>query len=949
VWSLVSHSSSSVAEPVPAAATLVVRTGPSLLGWSVAILGGPSGAVLRGRGRECATLDGLVADTRAGTSSVLVLRGEPGIGKSALLGHVLDQASGCRVVRAQGVESEMEIAFAGLSQVCAPLLVGIGHLPGPQRDALRAVFGLRDSGPPGRFLVGLAVLTLLTEAAAEQPLICLIDDAQWLDRASLQALAFVARRLQADPVAMVFAEREPSEERLLDGLPELLVRGIGEDDARLLLASAMPGWFDERVADRILVETRGNPLALLEAPSGSASADLAGGFGLPGGRHVTGRIEQGFLRRARALPGRTQQLLLAAAADPVGDPSLLWRAAAQLGVDTRFVGPAVDAGLVELDGRVKFRHPLVRSAVYRSAPVEERRVVHRALAAATDPAIDPDRRAWHRAHAASGPDEAVAEELERSAVRAQGRGGMAAAAAFLECATELTPDPVRRGRRALAAARASFEAGAPDRASELLSTADLTPLDQLQRAQLERLRAQLAFIRTRGAGATVPLLRAARHLEPLDVDLARETHLEALASMIFAGRFLPAERGREVSAAAASAPVGSARAIDLLVDALATRFTHGHAAAVPRLQRALAAFRRSDGESARRWLWLASRAAPEVWDDDAWYELAARQLVLAREAGSLTLLTIAVNSLAHVHVHTGDLDTAAALLDEEHVLTEVTGSAPVSHTLLVLTAWRGDADRAAGLIDAQAREAAARGEGRAVTLAEYATAVLSNGLGHYEAALAAARRACEHDEVVVLGWALVELIEAAARSGRTELAEAAHRRLAARAVASGTDWALGVEARSRALLREGGTADALHREAIERLGRSRAVPQLARAHLVYGEWLRREGRRVDGRAQLRAAHELFTRMGARAFAERAGRELLATGERVRRRTDEPVTGLTAQELQVARLARDGHTNPEIGAQLYLSARTVEWHLRKVFTKLDISSRRDLQIAIPVSP
>jgi DNA-binding CsgD family transcriptional regulator len=906
---------------------------------------------LRGRAREREILDRLVEEVRAGRSAVLVLRGEPGIGKSALMDHVHQRASDCRVVRGSGVESEMEIAFAGLHQLCAPLLARLEHLPGPQRQALRAVFGLRESSAPDRFLVGLAVLTLLSEWAAERPLVCLVDDAQWLDRASLQVLAFVARRLQADPVAMVFAEREPSEERVLNGLPELVLGGIGDGDARLLLASVMPGWLDDRVRDRIIVETRGNPLALLEVPRGSTPAELAGGFGLPDGRHVTSRIEQSFLRRVRSLPSRTELLLLTAAAEPIGDASLLWRAAARLGIDGDSAGPAEDAGLVEMDGRVRFRHPLVRSAVYRSAPAGERRAVHRALAEATNPDIDPDRRAWHRAHAAAGPDEAVAEELERSADRAQRRGGMAAAAAFLERATELTPDPHRRGQRALAAARATFEAGASDRASELLAVAELVPLDELQRARLERLRAQLAFVRTRGADASLPLLRAARRLEPLDVDLARETHLEAMTAMIFAGRFLAAERAQELTAAAGSTPTrpGRARSIDLLLDALVTRFTEGYAEAVPLIQRSLGSFRRGDDESDRRWLWLASRAAPEVWDDQTWYELATQQMALARDAGSLTLLAVAINSLAHVQVHTGSFDTAAALLGEGDVITEVTGSAPIIHTLLVLAAWRGDEIEARDLIEAQVHAATARGEGRALTLAEYATAVLENGLGHYEAALVAAQRACEHDEMIVLGWALAELVEAAVRCGRRTAAEAAHQRLAERTGACGTEWALGIGARSLALLREGEAADALYQEAIERLARSRAVAHLARAHLLYGEWLRREGRRVDARAHLRSAHEMFTRMGSAAFAERARHELLTTGERMRKRTEETVTGLTAQELQVARLARDGLTNPEIGAQLYVSSRTVEWHLRKVFTKLDITSRRDLHSTFPEGP
>lgn len=915
----------------------------------MAIRGGRS--PLLGRGRETARLERVIADVRAGSSAVLVLRGAPGIGKTALLEHVAEEAADCRVVRASGVESEMEIPFAGLHQLCAPLLRDVERLPPAQRDALRAVLGLRDLAVPDRFLVGLAVLTLLSEAATDRPLVCLIDDAQWLDRASGEAMAFAARRLHADPVAMVFAVREPSEERRLDGLPDLAVEGIGDDDARRLLASVMPGWLDPRVRDRIIAETRGNPLAVLEVPRSASPAELADGFAVPARGHLTSRIEQGFVSRYRALPGVTQRLMLTAAAEPTGDASLLWRAAARLGIETDAAGPAEDDGLIELDARVRFRHPLVRSAIYGTALPRERHLVHRALADATDPALDPDRRGWHRAYAAARPDEGVAEELERSAARAQRRGGMAAAAAFLERATALTPEPGRRGRRALAAARAAFEAGAADRATELLATAELGPLDELQLAGTERLRAQIAFSRTRGADAVLPLLGAARRLERLDADLARETYLEAVVATVFAGRFLdPGQRRAVAEAARSAAPrAGPVRSLDLLLSALATRFTEGFSAGAPGIRRALDSFRQDDGESARRWLWLASRAAPEVWDDAAWFQLATRQTDLARQAGSLALLAVAVDSLAYVQVHKGDFVTAAALLDEEDVIAELTGSAPIVHTALVLAAWRGDEKEAVALIEVLGSAARRRGDGRALSMAEYATAVLENGLGHYEAALAAAESAAEHDELIVPGWALVELVEAAVRSGHRGLAEAACGRLAVRSGVSDTEWARGIEARSRALLSDGDVADALYREAVERLSRSHAVAHLARAHLLYGEWLRRGGRRVEARDQLRSAHDSFTRMGAHAFAERAGRELLATGETVRGRTEEARPELTAQEAQVARLARAGLTNPEIGAQLYLSARTVEWHLRKVFVKLGISSRRDLQRVLPEVP
>jgi DNA-binding CsgD family transcriptional regulator len=908
--------------------------------------------MLRGRATECERLDALLTEVRSGRSATLVMRGDSGVGKTALLDYIVGRASECRVARAAGVESEMELAFAGLQQLCAPMLDRLEHLPGPQRDALRVAFGLRDGEAPERFLVGLAVLSLLSEVAEERPLVCLVDDAQWLDRASVQALAFVARRLMAEPVAVVFAVREPSDEDELLGLPELVVEGIGDRDARLLLASAIRGRLDDQVRDRIVAETGGNPLALLELPRGLTPAELAGGFGLLDARPLANRIEQRFQERVQALPHDTQRLLLTAAAEPVGDVTLLWRAAEQLGVGSEAAAPAEAAGLIGLGARVRFRHPLVRSAAYRVAGPQDRREVHLALAEATDPEVDPDRRAWHRAHAAVGRDEAVAGDLERSAGRAQGRGGVAAAAAFLERATELTPDPVRRGARALAAAQAKLEAAGHDAASELLSTAELGPLDELQRARLDRLRAQVAFARRRGSDAPPLLLKAAKRLDPLDADLARETYLEALGAAMFAGSLSSGRGMLEVAEAARAAPpaLQPPRTLDLLLDGLATRFTEGYAAGVPPLKRALQAFCRADGrgEDHVRWYGLAWAVALDLWDDEAWHEVSSRQVRLARDAGTLGVLANALSDRAGVHVHAGEFATALELNDESAAITQATGNPTLMYSPLVLAAWRGHEAHTLELIEASVQDATARGEGRAIAAADYATAVLDNGLGRYPAALAAAERACEHDQLGAFAGAVIELVEAGARSGQPDVAAAALQRLGERARASGTEWALGIEARSRALLSDGPVAEDLYREAIERFARTRIGVHLARAHLVYGEWLRRESRRLDAREQLRHAHDMFSRIGADAFAERARRELLATGETVRKRTVETLQQLTAQEAQIARLARDGETNADIGAQLFISPRTVEWHLRKVFTKLAITSRKELRQALPNS-
>ncbi|PWK83549.1 regulatory LuxR family protein [Lentzea atacamensis] len=908
---------------------------------------------LLGRRAETAVLDRLLADARSGRSQVLVLRGEAGIGKSALVEHLVESASSCRVARAVGVESQMELAFAGVHQLCAPMMTHLDRLPGPQRDALAVAFGLSAGSVPDRFMVGLAVLSLLAEAAEERPLVCVVDDAQWLDRVSAQTLAFVARRLLAEPVALVFAVRGEAlapDDDPLTGLPELVVRGLRDRDAGALLDSAVPGRLDERVRDRIIAETRGNPLALLELPRGLTPAELAGGFARPDARPLAGQIEQSFVRRIEGLPAATQRLLLAAAAEPVGDAALLRRVAERLAIGPDAAGPAEAAGLVEFGAQVRFRHPLVRSAAYRSAGPGDRRDVHRALAELTDPESDPDRRAWHRAHAAVEPDEAVAAELERRADQAQARGGLAAAAAFLRRATELTPDPDRRGARALAAAQATFEAGAPDAALELVAAAEMGVLDEVRRGRLARLRGQIVFARRRGGEALPLLLDAAAQLARVDDGQAREAYLEAVGAAVFAGRLNGPDGLREVAESARAAPgePRPARPADALLGGLATRFADGHVAGAPQVKRALEAFRRDaerTGDDIMRWLWLAWPAAGDMWDDEAWRELSTHAVRTARETGALNYLPLALSYRAAVHVHAGEFDVASALVEESEAITEATRNSPLGYTSLLLVAWRGEDLQAAELIGAQVHRATTWGEGRAIGLGAYLTAVLHNGFGQYRAAMADAERACEHDDLMAVGLSLVELVEAGARGDAPDAAAAALRQLEERAAASGTDWALGVLARSRALLSDGAAADQLYREAIERLERTKIAVHLARTHLVYGEWLRREGRRLDAREQLRAAYEMLNRFGAKAFAERARRELTATGESVHRRAVEARPVLTVQEAQIARLAGDGKTNTEIGAELFISPRTVEWHLRKVFTKLGVDSRRQLRGAL----
>jgi DNA-binding CsgD family transcriptional regulator len=903
---------------------------------------------LQGRQRECEMLDRLVVSLRAGQSAALVLRGEAGIGKTALLDYVRTHPAASRVVRAAGVESELELAYGGLHQLCAQLRPDLST---PRYGALSTAFGLTPGEPPDRFLVGVSMLNLLTEVAEDEPLICLIDDAQWLDQVSAQTLAFVARRLLAERVALIFAARDPGAADALSGLPELVVTGLDFSDARALLDVALPGVVDERVRDRFVAETRGNPLALMELPRTLSAGQLAGGFGLPDApdaRALTSRIEEAFRSRLQSLPPESRLLVLTAAAEPIGDAALLWRAAERLGIGPDAAAPPESADVIDIGARVRFRHPLIRSVVYRDASQADRRSVHRALAEATDPAVDPDRRAWHRAHAAVGLDETVAAELESAAERARARGGLAAAAAFLERAAELTPDPVRRAGRALAAAGTKFRAGEPDAAYDLLAAAEIGPLDDLQSAHLVRLRAQIVFARRRSSDAGPLLLDAANRLEDLGDPLARETYLESLNAAIFGGRLGDVVKAAEAARAARPAPA-PAGPMDLLLDGVATRFTDGYAAAVQPLRTALHALRADATRGAARlehWLWLACPAAPEpvapeLWDDDSWHDLATRAVEFGRRLGALGVLPVALSYRAGVHVYAGEFAAAASLISESDAIAAATGRAPLRYSRLMLAGWRGEEGEAIKTIDAGAKDATERGEGRALALAEYMTAVLYNGLSRYDAALDAARRACEQEDLGFFGWSLAELVEAAARSNAEETAAEALQQLEQHAGAAGTDWGLGVLARSRALLTAGPAADVLYREAIERLGRTRIAVHLARAHLVYGEWLRREQRRQDARFHLRVAYDSLGEMGAKAFTERARQELVATGATARRRQVETRDMLTAQEAQIAQVAAGGLTNHEIGSQLFLSHHTVEWHLRKVFTKLAVTSRKQL--------
>jgi len=877
------------------------------------------------------------------------------MGKTALLDYLRGRAAGCRVEHTAGVQSEMELAFSGLHQLLAPMLDRLQKLPAPQRGALRTTFGLSDGPPPDRFLVGLAVLGLLSDAAGQRPLICLVDDAQWLDQASAQVLGFVARRLAAEPLGLVFAARIPGEE--LAGLPELVLDRLREQDARTLLDSTLAGSLDPRVRDQIVAEAQGNPLALLELPRGLSPTQLAGGFGLPDVVPVTGRIEESFQRRLAALPAQARRLLWLAAADPTGDQALLWRAAAQLGIPADAAVPATEAGLAEFGARVRFRHPLVRSAAYRSAPVHDRQELHAALAEATDPAVDPDRRAWHRAAAAARPDEEIAAELERCADRAGARGGLAAAAAFLERAVALTADPALRAGRTLAAAEASARAGAFHKALDLLAAAESGPLDELQGARLELLRGQVAFASGLGSDAPPLLLKAAKRLEPLDLDLAREVYLDAWSAANFAEHLTGAQYLQEVAEAASAltSPAHPPRPADLLLDGVTLLVTDGPAAAAPVLRQAASAFADAGtpAEDLLRWGWLAVTANETLWDYGGWRET-GRLVTLARDVGALDQLPFLLNVMAMDAALTGEFATAGSLIEEVDTVLQATGSRIAPYAAVMLAALQGREPRAASLIRATVEETTVPRQHHGATWAHWAAAVLANGLGRPQEALAAARQATEPGHAYVSVWALPELIEAAVRSRSIRTAEEAMDRLAETTQAGGTEDGLGIEARSRALLRSGDEAEAHYREAISHLGRAQRRPELARAHLLYGEWLRRERRRGEAREQLRTACDMLDDIGLEAFAGRARRELRAAGETM---TQRPVLAgggalagpgqvLTAQEAQVARLALEGLSNPEIAARLFISVRTVQYHLSKVFAKLGISSRVELYRVLP---
>jgi DNA-binding CsgD family transcriptional regulator len=900
-----------------------------------------------GRTSERRRIDQALTQARDGQSAVLVMRGEPGVGKTALLRYAARQASGLRVAHVDGIQAEIELPFSGIHRLCAPSFDALGELPELQQSALRVALGVSSGDAPDEFLVAVAVLNLLATTAVQRPLLCLVDDAQWLDVTSLRMLGFVARRLGADAVAMIFAVREPATTAALAGLPELLVEGLDAPDAHALLSRALPGLLNKHVRDRIVGETRGNPLALLELSRTMSPAERAGGYAPAAVDDLAGELMHEYQRRVSLLEERTQFLMLLAAAEPLGDAALLWRAADRASIQPSALIPATDAGLLEIDDHVRFHHPLVRAAVYRAASPDERRRAHYALAEASDPDLAADSRAWHRALASDGADEVVAADLERTAGRALGRGGLAAAAALLERAVILTPDTTLQARRALAAADASFQAGDFQTAQRLLAVAQSGPLDDLQRAQAALLRGHAAAVARYGNDAAALLLDAAKQLEPFDLSLARRAYLTAWSAAVNAHHLGGRDVLLEISGAIQALPSlpRDPHPLDLATDAFALLISQGHLAAMPILQRAAEAVLQLPVEDVLRWGWQMGGVRSAIWDDEA-IAVYERQARLVREAGALAELPIHLQALALERAWRGDLPGARQLVAEADTISVAIGNQVPPFALLRILALEGREDEASPLIEAIVLEGTRQGQGIGVMVAHWAAAVLHNGLGNYERAQAAAQ------EVVTKGilpwlvmWASSELVEAAARVGDLRIAQDALGGLIATTQPASSYLARGVEARCRALL-AGDDAEGLYREAVEQLGRSGNRTELARAHLVFGEWLLSQDRLAEARERLRTAEDLFADIGMEAFADRARGASIAAGAKPRSRPLDTREELTPQEAQISRLARDGLTNAQIGTQLFLSPRTVEWHLHKAFGKLHVDSRDALVGVLP---
>ena len=893
---------------------------------------------LIGRSAETRVLSTFLDDLRAGSGGALVLRGHAGTGKTALLRELADTAAqaGMRLAQAVGTEAEIAFDYAGLHQTLAPFLGGMKDLPDPQRAALETAFGLAAGQAPGRYAVGLATLMLLTDVAERQPVLCVVDDAQWLDRVSQDVLAFVARRLLVDRVGLVFALREGEEHApALSGFSELEVRALGPEAGRELLEFAAGGRVAGPLARRVLSEAAGHPLTLIELGGelreGRAIPDAVPGLPM----RVGERLERLYLDRVRDLTPAAQTLLLVAAAERLGNPEQVRRATEMLGFDPEVAMLPEVRRTLSLSPRVTFSHPLMRAAAYWGASPSERRRVHAALAKVTDPSTDPDRQAWHVAQATDGSDEAVARELEASADRARRRGGWESEQTFLRRAAELTPDPARAAARRLAAAEAGLVAGDLAGAAALAGQAVPHLADPLALARARRV--QGIFLQAEGsvAEAARTLVDAAREMGPVDPRLARDTLFEAFSVAQLEGWAKAAEvvsAVRELPAHAAESPG------DRLLEGFADVGDGRTAAGYTELRegvRALAAARGCQETGVPRLVaWLY--ASGLVFEHSTWTDLERFWIPAFRDRGAIAALVPALYSLAYDHLRAGRLNAAEAALAEGRDLAEATGDQGWGPSFDQADVWllglRGASVEARALADRLLGESI---PGVWRDTVHLAVAELELGVGRYEAALDAAIEARAL-------WSLLtpeDVVEAAMRCGRPEIARAAIEDFSPLAEAAGTPWALGLAARCQALLKgDDPTADDDYQNSIDYLQRTPVALAVARTRLVYGEWLRRQRRRRDARDQLGIALESFEQMHAHGFADRARVELAATGEHRRRQVDPAGAGLTPQELQIAQLASGGATNRDIATRLFLSAATVEYHLRSVYQKLGINRR-----------
>jgi DNA-binding CsgD family transcriptional regulator len=904
-----------------------------------------------GRAQEKELLADVVESARSGASGVLVVRGDPGIGKSVLLDHVASKYPEIPQIRVAGTETEAGLGFAALQLLLRPIITLLEHLPKPQRGALRTAFGLTEGSPSDLYLVGLATLNLVATAAAECGLLCLVDDAQWLDFESARVIAFVARRLQMDRVVLLISTRDsvdgsPSP---FDGLEVLHLQGLPEQHAFELLTAEIGRPIDQPVADLFIARTGANPLALIELAGEIHMEGLDLNMNMNKPVAVSARLEAHFLGKVQTLAADSQVFALIAAAETEDDPTTLWKAAGGLGLSPDASHDVIESGLLQVNPTIRFRHPLIRSAIYNGASEAERRRVHEAIAMAIDPEAEPDRQAWHRAASIVRPDDELAEALDLSAARARSRGGWSAEADFLLRAAELTMERPRRASRMVSAASAALTAGMPQRAEALLDRAEAGSDEPKTRARALRIRG--AVLRESRPSEAVPvLLAAAKASQRFDGRLARDCLLEAFEAEFMARANRNDATDLDIALAAAATPLtdpAGASAGDFLLDGFAARAT-GHYADAARLFRQAVSIALSDdllADHAPRLALLVGAAANDIWDWDTRATVLEKLAHGLRSRGALASLRACLLALSDAETQLGHFTTAEALLVEAADITHSLGVPLDSRAFDVpLLAWKGDDLRFASA--AALEIAAQRGIGSMTQIAYRAATLRDISVGQYEYAVAAGMIVFNDDGPSQGNHVLPDLVEAGARSGNTDIARAALERLNVRALASGAPLALGLLARSQAIMTDGDAADALYRESIDYISSTPIRTELGRSHLLFGEWLRRKRRREDARGHLRIADDMFTAMGANAFARRAQSELEATGEHPRKRGTGFNTDLTPQETRIARFAADGHTNAEIASELFLSTSTVDYHLGKVFRKLAVNSRRQLRRVLP---